>query len=871
MRSKALSTLLVTVLMLALPMLSVAVGTAGAQNDRVVNDYLESVMAQWPAGQDIGVLVRFKDTPTTYDLGHLRDAGLVPQHTFHVLPTVYATGTVGAVWRASADPRVEWIEWNRPLTFMMENSTTSINATRVWNAVVEDGTSLQYPTIDGRGVTVVVVDSGVDSGHPDLKDKTILSLKSDSNLAWYEIENSDTSSGHGTHVAGTVAGDGKASAGGRRGVAPGASLIALSTGEAVAIINALGALEWVYDHSRPGNNPYNIRCATNSWGTSGAPYDPEDSIAIVTEKLTYENNVVVTFAAGNDGSSDHDGSTLTTNPYSNTPAAVSVAAYERDGTGMTTFSSRGLEEDNATWPDIGAPGLKIESTRARLTLITAEVCISGGDCNPYYMAISGTSMATPHVAGEVALLFQAAPSLRVSDVHADFGSGNHTQEDIDNWFSNPRTRIHEVELILKLTANFLPQGEDSLGADNLVPAYDNWTGVLGLPRDFAQGYGFTDMNRAIGLALVLQKLRSTDPEATVFDAYDQWVGLDVAKDQQFSAQTDTLVTGWQGIYSRYNDQAGRTLLVQNSTKYVWIPNGTSEVHIDLNYDMINTNDRSFGSVGWQVDFMDGSSPLASSPVGLGGHQEATISSSQFAGKTDHLWAFSVVGVGLRLQDLRPPFQFHELRVPYTYGVTIKVDTSPEAPFLLEHVDYHSMVAQWHFPENGTMGEDGVITMTRPVFDLSGVVPLSEARQVPGGGGEFPVWAVALLILILLGAAAVLYNRERVKSGKAPIAAFSMIDDYSQRAYRGGKTATRRVYRVLRFGPKAAAAASAGPTVEAASAGEPGVSMAAAPSKGPGLSGRLTGLRSKASAGLKRARGSAAGLKGKLPFKRAGKV
>jgi len=856
-RSKAAFSAVATGLLVALPLLSLAAGTAGAQNARAVNDYLEQVMGRWPAGEEIGVLVRFDGAPTVYDMGHLRDAGLTPRHTFHVLPIVYATGQVDAVWRASADPRVEWIEWNRPLTYMMENSTHAINATRVWNAVVEDGSSLQYPEIDGRGVTVVVVDSGVDAGHPDLKEKTIMNLKSDSNLAWYEIENSDTSSGHGTHVAGTVAGDGKASAGGRPGVALGANLIALSTGEAVAIINALGALEWVYDHSRPGNNPYNIRCATNSWGTSGAPYDPNDAIAIMTEKLTYENNVVVTFAAGNAGSNDHDGATLTTNPYANTPAAVSVAAYQRDGSGVTVFSSRGLKTDNATWPDIGAPGLRIESTRARLTLITAEVCISGGQCNPYYMAISGTSMATPHVAGEVALLFQAAPSLRVSEYHADFGS-NSSQEDIDNWFTNPRTRMHEVEVILKLTADFLSPGEAMDGTDNYVPPYDNWTGFLGLQRDFAQGYGHTNMDRAVGLALVLQKLRSTDPEATVLDAWEQYTGLAVSRDKLFSAPTDTLVTGWTGVYSRYNDQFGRVILIQNSSKYVWIPNGTAEVNIDLNYVQLNADDRSYASVGWQVDFMDGSAPLTSGPFGGGGHVQATLTSSQFAGKTDRLWSFSVVGVGLRLQDLRPPFQFQELRVPYTYGLAIRVETSPDAPFLLEHVDYHAVEAQWRFPENGSVGSDGVILMTRPIFDISGVVPLSGRPQVPGGAGGFPIWAVALLLLVVLGAAAVLYNRERVKGGKAPIAAISMLDRYSLRVLAKARAAARRALALVRFGPKAA---------RAASQPERPAGAAAAGTAGGGV-GRIL---SRASAGVRKAGGSAAGLRGRLPFRRPGKV
>jgi hypothetical protein len=728
---------------------------------------------------------------------------------------------------------------------MMENSTAAINATRVWNSIIQDGSSLQYPEIDGRGVTVVVVDSGVDTGHPDIKGKTIMSLKSDSNLAWYEIENSDTSSGHGTHVAGTVMGDGLASAGGRRGVAPGANLIALSTGEAVAIINALGALEWVYEHSRPGNNPYNIRCATNSWGTAGAPYDPNDSISIITEKLTYDNNVVVTFAAGNAGSNDHDGATLTTNPYSNTPAVISVAAYARDGSGVTVFSSRGIASDNATWPDIGAPGLRIESTRARLTMITAQVCASGGQCNPYYMAISGTSMATPHVAGEVALLFQAAPSLRVSDYHADFGSANNTQEEIDNWFSNPRTRMHEIEVILKLTANFLSPGETTGGEDNFVPTYENWTGFLGLRRDFAQGYGHTDMDRAVGLALVLQKLRSTDPEATVLDAWQQYTGLEVSKDVVFGANTDTLVTGWQGVYSRYNDQFGRVLLVQNSTKYVWIPNGTTEVNINLNYVMVNANDLSFGSVGWQVDFMDGSSPLSSGPVSTTGHQEATLTSSEFAGKTDQLWAFSVVGIGVRFQDRRPPYQFQELRIPYNYGVTIKVETSPDAPFLLEHVDYHAMEAQWRFLDNGSVAMDGSILMIRPVFDLSGVVPLSQRGQVAGGEGEFPWWALGLLLLIVLGAAAVLYNRERVKSGKTPITIIVTLGALATRVVVRGKGVGRRFVTLVRHGPRGASAASA------AAAADPVMSAAAPTSVG----GKVSGSRPK----------------GKSPFRRAGKV
>jgi hypothetical protein len=260
--------------------------------------------------------------------------------------------------------------------------------------------------------------------------------------------------------------------------------------------------------------------------------------------------------------------------------------------------------------------------------------------------------------------------------------------------------------------------------------------------------------------------------------------------------------------------------------------------------------------------MDGSSPLTSGPVGGGGHQEATLTSSQIAGKTDRLWAFSVVGVGVRLQDLRPPFQFKELRVPYTYGVTIKVETSPEAPFLLEHVDFHSMVAQWRFADNGSMGTDGVITMTRPVFDISGVVPLSQRGQVPGTTGDFPVWAFALLTLAMLGAAAVLYNRERIKQGKAPIAAISALDGYAVAGWTRARNAGKRVLRVARMGPRGAKAAG-GPV-----APDGGIPAVVAPSA---ARGGLAGVMGRASAGLKKVGGSASGLKGKLTRKRPDRV
>ncbi|NIP35593.1 MAG: S8 family serine peptidase, partial [Thermoplasmata archaeon] len=276
--------------------------------------------------------------------------------------------------------------------------------------------------------------------------KTIRNLKSDTGTGpWYEIENGDTSSGHGTHVAGTVAGNGDASAGSRAGVAPGANLIGLSVGEAVFVTGGLGGLEWTYEHSRPGNNPYNIRVCTNSWGGGGGQYDPQDAISQAINRLVYDNNVVTSFAAGNSGG---DGETIQASNYGNTPAAICVAASTRDGIGITDFSSKGMWNWVDTWPDIAAPGEDIQSTAARRTIIS--VLQRGTDANPYYFAISGTSMATPHVAGAAAVLMQAAPSLRTSEERQDVG------------------------LVVEDDGGFkvVPPDEDSYG--NLAHGYEAW-------------------------------------------------------------------------------------------------------------------------------------------------------------------------------------------------------------------------------------------------------------------------------------------------------------------------------------------------------------------------------------------------------------
>ena len=176
------------------------------------------------------------------------------------------------------------------------------------DGVIKTESDLSFTEYDGEGATAVDLDTGIDGEHPDFDcgepwsgEKLIWSAKW-TGLAWVDAPNcnSDTSSGHGTHVGGTIAGNGDASAGRHLGTAKGASIVALGTGDGASIFAAVQGLEWTYQHSRPGLNEYNIRVVSNSWGTNG-DYNPNNAVTLLTDMLTYDNGVAVIFAASNSG------------------------------------------------------------------------------------------------------------------------------------------------------------------------------------------------------------------------------------------------------------------------------------------------------------------------------------------------------------------------------------------------------------------------------------------------------------------------------------------------------------------------------------------------------------------------------------------
>ena len=230
--------------------------------------------------------------------------------------------------------------------------------------------------VDGRGGSVAVVDSGVDGTHPDLAGRMAANVKVldpgdifDSGEPVY-LEcpvscSTDTTGGHGTHVAGIVAADGSASEGYYRGVGPGASLVGLGVGEGPSVLYAIGAFEWILaNHAK-----YGIVSVNNSWGpaSDGVRFDATDPINVATREVS-DAGLSVVFAAGNGGTgartdppggSDcgsqpasgggrepNDGA-CKINPYSVAPWAISVANSRKDEPGgqagqhLAFSSSRG--------------------------------------------------------------------------------------------------------------------------------------------------------------------------------------------------------------------------------------------------------------------------------------------------------------------------------------------------------------------------------------------------------------------------------------------------------------------------------------------------------------------------------------------------
>jgi serine protease AprX len=325
----------------------------------------------------------------------------------------------GALKSLANDPLVARVSLDRFAAGAMERTGITIGATAVRQA-------LGY---DGFGVGVAIIDSGVSAWHDDLTGAgqaqrvvRFVDFVRNRSTAYDDY-------GHGTHVAGIVAGNGYDSSGARSGVAPAANLIVLKALDGSGrgrISDVIAAL----DYAVANKDALNIRVVNLSLATGVYESYNTDPLTLAAQRVVAAGIVVVA-AAGNNGRSENGRALYggTTAP-GNAPWVLTVGASSHAGTidraddTMAVFSSRGPTAiDDTAKPDLVAPGVGIESLsdpESALYSLDAPYLLSGTIATAYrpYLSLSGTSMAAPVVSGTVALMVQANPALTPNQVKA---------------------------------------------------------------------------------------------------------------------------------------------------------------------------------------------------------------------------------------------------------------------------------------------------------------------------------------------------------------------------------------------------------------------------------------------------------------------
>ncbi|MFK4797753.1 S8 family serine peptidase [Streptomyces sp. MPA0124] len=334
-----------------------------------------------------------------FDVGELLEQGLADTETGE-LPLIVTydksarVATPRGAERTRALPSVRGaaVEADKGRTFWREFTRRGAGIDGVWldgrvtASMAESNAQIGSPEaweagLTGKGVTVAVLDSGVDAGHPDLAGRI---AQSKSFIPGEEVADRN---GHGTHVTSTVGGSGAASDGKEKGVAPGATLAVgkvLSDEGFGSESEIIAGMEWAA-------RDVDADIVSMSLGST-EPSDGTDPMAEAVNTLSRETGALFVIAAGNTGTPSSIGSPGAAD------AALTVGAVDSADQAAWFTGAGPRYGDNALKPDLSAPGVGILAARSRLTE-------GSGD----YTGMDGTSMATPHIAGVAALLAEQHP------------------------------------------------------------------------------------------------------------------------------------------------------------------------------------------------------------------------------------------------------------------------------------------------------------------------------------------------------------------------------------------------------------------------------------------------------------------------------
>ncbi len=337
---------------------------------------LQAQMRAVAVDEPIGVIVRHR--PHVFSAQRVVASAQVT-HSYKLVPATAMRVRPADIEALSRDETVEYIWPDLPVHTCLDVSVPRIQAPLVWEAGIR-----------GEGMKIGIVDTGIDPNHADFEGRV---------AAMTSLVGGDGTddNGHGTHVASIAAGTGVTSDGKYRGVAPAASLYVVKVLDANgsgSMSGVMAGIEWAVDQG--------VHVINLSLGSSG-PCDGTDALSTLCDQAVQQHGIVVCTAAGNAGP---EASTV------GSPGCarwvITVGAVD-DADKVTSFSSRGPTSDGRVKPDLVFPGAGIVAAQAHGTALGSVVA-------PGYIRLSGTSMATPHATGTVALLLQAKPDLTPNQV-----------------------------------------------------------------------------------------------------------------------------------------------------------------------------------------------------------------------------------------------------------------------------------------------------------------------------------------------------------------------------------------------------------------------------------------------------------------------
>jgi serine protease AprX len=360
----------------------------------------------------------------------------------HIISAFAAEMNAAAAMNIARDPNVRWVSLDGKVESagkpVRTNEEPPVPAPENYYLDTTGVRQTWEMDLDGKGITVAVIDSGVYADN-DFKGES----KKDPYRIIYAISFSpgsfktDDATGHGTHVAGIVGGNGLASDGMYAGVAPNVNLINLKVSDETGMAyesDVVAAMQWVYDNK----DLYNVRVVNISLNSTVEQSYHTSPIDAALEILWF-NGVVVVASAGNCGSG---GTYNAVNAApANDPFIITVGASDEHGTAdftddtIASFSAFSTTMDGNVKPDIIAPGKDIVSVSAWSSdwrFNHPDRVVMDGE----YFRLSGTSMAAPVVTGAVALLLQDEPDLTPDQVkYRLINTGRTITDDDGNSFS----------------------------------------------------------------------------------------------------------------------------------------------------------------------------------------------------------------------------------------------------------------------------------------------------------------------------------------------------------------------------------------------------------------------------------------------------